>query len=133
MNRPRYTKGGALERCSRGRTAQCWHDPDWHDDGVSGSSRRLHPIAAQRFGLHEDRLDHFLLQVLRVAVLVRDALHNDQDFCPRIFAQGSVDGHASADFGDEFDGDSLELGVARGLHALSLAARAFKKAGCLLC
>ena len=70
------------------------------------------PFGAEKFGLLQDELCCFVLQVGWVAVFSEDALYHDFDFGAGAFAQGPVDGHALADLGDKFGGDDFELVVA---------------------
>jgi len=61
---------------------------------------RLHPVRAEQLGLPQDSLHGFLLKIWRVAELVEDALHDDPDLGPRVFAQGPIDGHTGANPAD---------------------------------
>jgi PAS domain S-box-containing protein len=72
------------------------------------------PNRREQLRLRQHRLDGFILQVRRVAVLVQDAFHHHPNSGPGAFAQGPVDGHALAHLGDQLGGDDLELVVAHG-------------------
>ena len=93
----------------------------WWREGFSD------PVRAEQFGLHENGLHGFLLQVRRVAVFVQDAFHHDLDLGSGAFAERPVDGYALADFGDQFGGDDFQFVVRNVARAVPLLFRTSSK------
>ena len=71
--------------------------------------RRSHPFITEQLRLRKHGLYRLLLQIRRIAVEVKDALHHHLALRPRAFAQRPVDGYALLHQGNLLRREQLEL------------------------